>query len=170
MDNEPLYGSGSFLMILSKSAILAAVDAGDINIDPFDPQALNPNSYNFRLGPQLLEWSAAQHEFVPVAFPGTGFLLHADRLYLGSTLEYIGSRRYAMLLLGRSSIGRLGLFVNISADLGHTGSLGQWTLELRVVQPLRIYPGQNVGQISFWVTSGVPHSYAGRYKFDVGPA
>jgi hypothetical protein len=45
-------------------------------------------------------------------------------------LEELGSRKYAMSLIGRSSIGRLGLFLQVSANLGHTGSSHCWTLEL----------------------------------------
>ena len=66
------------------------------------------------------------------------------------------------LLLGRSSIGRLGIFLNVTADLGHIGSCSHWTLEITVVQPVRIYPGTKIGQVSFWVTDHYsPHRYGG---------
>jgi dCTP deaminase len=156
-------------MILLRSAISAAVHTGDIVIRPFEPQSLNPNSYNYRIGPELLAWSPLRRQFGRIRFPGSGLLLNPGQLYLGSTLEHIGSRKYATLLLGRSSIGRLGLFVNITADLGHVGSEGQWTLELRVIQPLRIYPRQTIGQVSFWVSTGRRTLYDGSYKFDIGP-
>jgi len=40
-------------MILTGPAIAAARAAGDITIEPFDPERLNPNSYNFALGDGL---------------------------------------------------------------------------------------------------------------------
>ena len=74
-----------------------------------------------------------------------------------------------MTLLGRSSIGRLGLFLNITADLGHVGSATRWTLELSVVQPLRIYAGMRLGQVAFWKPSGRIENYSGRYSNQCGP-
>ena len=37
-------------MILTGAKIKEAVEAGKITIDPFDPENINPNSYDFRLG------------------------------------------------------------------------------------------------------------------------
>lgn len=152
-------------MILTRAAIRDAVCAGDIVIDPFDDGGINPNSYNYRLGDTLVHVGHGPAFTVD----RKGYVLQPGNLYLGHTEEILGSRKYAMTLLGRSSTGRLGLFLNITADLGHMGSLGQWTLELRVVQPLRIYPGCRIGQIAFWETCGRPTNYDGRYWLDFGP-
>jgi dCTP deaminase len=99
-----------------------------------------------------------------------GFVLAPGNLYLGSTYEMIGSSKFVMTLLGRSSIGRLGLFLNITADLGHAGSFSCWTLEMTVVQPLRVYPYMRVGQVAFWAQSGSGDSYRGRYYGDRAPS
>lgn len=40
-------------VILTGLFIEEEVVAGHIVIDPFDPAAVNPNSYNYRLGPLL---------------------------------------------------------------------------------------------------------------------
>jgi hypothetical protein len=53
-----------------------------------------------------------------IVIPANGYRLEPGRVYLGSTVEQMGSESLAMSLLGRSSVGRLGLFLNISADLG----------------------------------------------------
>src|SRR5262249_42758117 len=87
-------------------------------------------------------------------------------LYLGATHERIGSRQYVMTLLGRSSIGRLGIFLNITADLGHLGSESCWTLEIRVVQAVRVYPRMKIGQVAFWLVEGEGRHYRGRYYDD----
>jgi dCTP deaminase len=107
--------------------------------------------------------------FERVDLPPDGFVLLPKTLYLAATLEIIGSTDYAITLLGRSSLGRLGLFLNITADLGHVGTLSQWTLELSVVQPLRVYSGMRIGQVAFWKAYGKTRRYCGRYHQDLGP-
>ncbi len=59
-----------------------------------------------------------------------------------------------MSLIGRSSMGRLGLFLQLSADLGHTTSCHRWTLEIVATRPIWIYPGMVIGQVSFWRNTG----------------
>ena len=160
-------------MILTGPEILLAREQGTLIIEPFTDEQLNPNSYNFRLGPMLLQNPGDQScegSCAEILLPASGYLLSPGRLYLGASYEMIGSGRFAMLLVGRSSLGRLGLFLNITADLGHAGSVSRWTLELTVVQPLRIYPYMRIGQISFWAQRGHMSQYGGRYHNDSAPA
>jgi dCTP deaminase len=156
-------------MILSGNEIVAARNRGEIVIEPFATELVNPNSYNFGLGAKMIEPTPFVGKCVEHQLTSTGLLLLPHRLYLGHTVEVIGSTSYVTTLLGRSSIGRLGLFLNVTADLGHCGSNSQWTLEMTVVQPLRIYPGMRIGQVAFWVQLGEPTHYVGRYHQDVGP-
>lgn len=157
-------------MILTGHAIRAAVDRGDIRIEPFDAASLGPNSYDYRLQPELVIIEPGASDDPPrVAIGEDGFTLEPGRLYLGATEELIGSERYAMTLLGRSSLGRLGLYLNITADLGHIGAVSNWTLELKVVQPLVVYPRMRIGQVAFWTASGTPSAYTGRYLGDRRP-
>jgi len=83
-----------------------------------------------------------------------GYVLTPHRMYLGHTVEVIGSDTYAMSLIGRSSMGRLGLFLQVSANLGHTTSCHCWTLEMVATRPLRVYPNMVIGQVSFWCNTG----------------
>jgi dCTP deaminase len=158
-------------MILTGPTIAAAVAKGDILIEPFNPRDLNPNSYTYHLFPELyvVSPSGDGREVSCVAIPDTGLLLDPEYLYLGCTDEIFHSAKYAMTLVGRSSVGRLGLFVNISADLGHMGSRNRWTLEIKVIQPVIVYPHQCIGQVAFWETIGMPNPYAGRYQHDDRP-
>ncbi len=158
-------------MILSGYAIEQACNAGDILIDPFDPEQLNPNSYNFRLSRFLLRVASSEGDPAHQRFeiPPDGLLLHPDVLYLGSTTEIIGSKKHAMTLLGRSSLGRLGIFLNATADLGHVGTVSRWTLEISVVQPVRVYAGMLFGQVAFWFSAGSVSPYKGRYQHDLEP-
>jgi dCTP deaminase len=158
-------------MILTGAAIVENILAGQITIDPFDPRSVNPNSYNYRLGAKLIKLAmpSTSNADEHIVMSLDGYRLEPGRVYLGSTAEQIGSETFAMSLLGRSSIGRLGLFLNISADLGHQGSCSHWTLELTVVQPLIIYPGMSIGQVVFWRCVGDRVPYEGRYHHDNEP-
>ncbi len=144
-------------MILSGKKIQEEVTNGNIIISPFSAKQINPNSYNYRLGDMLYEVTDAIIDPAKIVSYIThhidenkGFVLQPGKLYLGSTKEIIGSEKYVVSLIGRSSVGRLGLFLQITADLGHVGAIHRWTLELKVVQPLKVYPNMNIGQVSFW--------------------
>lgn len=147
-------------MILSGIKIAEEVKNGDINISPFSLGFMNPNSYNYRLSPKLLVPKSdildpyEKQEYEEIIIPDEGYVLHPQKLYLGSTYESIGSNKYVTQLIGRSSVGRLGLFLQITAPIGHVGCDGHWTLELKCVQPLRIYPKMRIGQVTFWVIDG----------------
>jgi dCTP deaminase len=158
-------------VILTGPEIHRAWAAEELTIWPFDPELLNPNSYNYHLGEDLLEISdpqAGEKGRRSVCFGPEGHILRPGSLYLCCTEETIGSERYVTTLLGRSSVGRLGLFLNATADLGHCGAISRWTLEMKVVQPLKVYPGMLIGQVCFWMTSGALQSYCGRYHQDSG--
>ena len=154
-------------MIQTGARIHKLVLDGSISIDPFVEEQVNPNSYNYRLGPLVRKMNGSKvlhtHDL-----RGGRLRLEPNTVYLGHTLERIGSSQYVTLLNGRSSLGRLGLFLNYSADLGHHGAVHCWTLELMAVQPLWVYFGMEVGQASFWRVQGDGPIYDGRLgKFDV---
>lgn len=160
-------------MILTGNEIQKQVALNRIHIVPFSENNLNPNSYNFRLHPQLLEITdfpidpKKKTAYRQIELTEEGYTLLPGHLYLGSTLEELGSDFYVPTLMGRSSLGRLGLFLQITADLGQIGAKHCWTLELKVVQPLVVYPFMEVGQISFWKVEGNPvFHYNGKYASD----
>jgi dCTP deaminase len=158
-------------VILTGNEIKKQVESGRIHLRPFEEGLVNPNSYNYRLGDTLLELEdvvidpAKEPSYKEHIIGSEGFVLKPGRLYLASTLEEIGSDHYVTTLIGRSSVGRLGLFLQITADLGHVGAKHAWTLELKVVQPLRVYRGMRIGQVSFWRVSGrQEHKYSDGYS------
>jgi deoxycytidine triphosphate deaminase len=53
------------------------------------------------------------------------------------------------MLEGRSSTGRLGLFIHVTAGFGDIGFAGFWTLEIFCVQPVKIYPDVEICQIYY---------------------
>ena len=153
-------------MILTGSKIKEEVARGTIKISPFSEEQVNPNSYNYRLGPILKVYKNFDGEkslFEEILIPEEGYVLQPGQMYLGHTKEIIGSSTYAMSLIGRSSMGRYGLFLQVSANLGHTTSEHQWTLEMVAALPIRVYPGMIIGQVSFWRNFGAIVEYGGRY-------
>lgn len=145
-------------MILTRQKIIESVSNGDITISNFDSERVNPNSYNYLLGEEIKFYTGSmtngQPEFETVKMADDGYVLHPGSMYLGVTDEVIGSSLFAMSLIGRSSMGRYGLFLQISANLGHTTSSHQWTLELHATKSIRVYPKMPIGQVSFWTNSG----------------
>ena len=147
-------------VILSGLKIKEEVMNGNITIEPFTDALLNPNSYNYRLSDELLELTdkvidpKKPSSFKRIKLTEKGYVLKPNTLYLGSTVEIIGSDEYVTQLIGRSSAGRLGLFLQVTAPLGHVGCKHCWTLELKCVEPLRVYPNMKIGQVTFWKLEG----------------
>lgn len=143
-------------MILTGSQIIKEQNKRKIKISPFEIKNVNPNSYNYRLGRYLKIINGDQEisETIDLSQYPNGYVLTTETLYLGSTYECIGSDYYAMSLIGRSSIGRYGLFMQISANLGHTGSKHCWTLEILATLPIKVYYKMKIGQVSFWKNRG----------------
>ena len=161
-------------MILSGLEIAARMGK-DIAIDPYDPARLNPNSYNLRLHNELLVYDAPildmklENKASKLIIPSTGLQLDPGRLYLGRTLERTRTDTLVPMLEGRSSIGRLGMFVHVTAGFGDVGFNGYWTLEIFVVQPLVIYPDVEICQIYYHHIDGDYTTYQnGKYQNNHG--
>jgi len=138
---------------------------GDIVIEPFDESLLNPNSYNMRLHDELLVYEEVvvdmkkRNRFSRFSIPQDGFVLEPGRLYLARTLERTETHNLVPMIEGRSSVGRLGLFVHVTAGFGDVGFRGFWTLEMFAVQRVRIYPGVPICQIFYHTLQGAVHEY-----------
>jgi len=147
----------------------------DIGIDPYNPNQLNPNSYNLRLHNKLLTYEnpvldmKLENKVSELVIPSTGLQLVPGKLYLGRTLEHTRTDRLVPMLEGRSSIGRLGMFVHVTAGFGDVGFNGYWTLEIFVVQPLIIYPHVEICQIYYHHLDGDYTKYqSGKYQNNNG--
>ena len=165
-------------MILTGNEIKAQL-GGNIIIDPFDERQLNPNSYNLRLHNELLVYEEIvldmrrPNRFRRYVIPEDGLVLNPNQLYLGRTVERTETFNYVPMLEGRSSIGRLGLFVHITAGFGDVGFRGFWTLEMFAVQPVRVYPGVPICQIFYHAVKGDVSEYrSDKYQnnFDIQPS
>ncbi|HAN49483.1 MAG TPA: hypothetical protein DCQ08_00290 [Amoebophilaceae bacterium] len=54
--------------------------------------------------------------------------------------EKLGATHFAQMIFGLKQTAALGIYLDISANLGHVGAVTHWTLEITVVQPVIIYP------------------------------
>lgn len=161
-------------MILSGLEIKKRL-GNDIVIEPYHEKNLNPNSYNLTLHNELLlyrenELDMGKENLVErVTIPEEGYVLRPGRIYLGQTREYTETRNLVPMLEGRSSVGRLGLFVHVTAGFGDIGFKGYWTLEIFPVQPIRIYSGVGIAQIFYHTIIGEYQEYqSGKYQNNRG--
>lgn len=162
-------------MILTGEEIIRELRNQQISIDPFNEKNITTNSYDFHLGSSIKIYknkildSKLPQAFETLTIPENGLTLVPDKIYLGHTKEIIGSNAYVPIIRGRSSTGRMGIFVHITADLIDIGYFGQCTLMLHVVQPVVIYPNMKIGQVTFWTPHGEIELYDGKYKNSEGP-
>lgn len=161
-------------MILSGKEIQKQLGS-TIFIEPFHEKQLNPNSYNLRLHNELLVYKdqtldmKRNNETEKLIIPEEGLLLEPSKLYLGRTVEFTKTEKYVPMLEGRSSIGRLGMFIHVTAGFGDVGFAGFWTLEIFVIQPLVIYPYVEICQIYYHSLEGECDKYkSGKYQNNEG--
>ncbi|WP_032121899.1 dCTP deaminase [Clostridium amazonitimonense] len=157
-------------MILSGEEIKDKLGKGII-IEPFKEEQLNPNSYNLKLHNELLVYEdhvldmKKENKAKRIIIPPEGLLLEPNKLYLGRTIEYTKTDEYVPMLEGRSSIGRLGLFIHVTAGFGDVGFSGYWTLEMFCIQPIRIYSEVEICQIYYHKIQGDYNKYiSGKYQ------
>ena len=173
MSNTAYLSTGA---ILTGIEIYEQVQSGKIIIDPFTIDRLNPNSYNLRLSNKLkvYDWGKFDKPYIDshvknnpikeIEIPEDGLVLYPNKLYIGSTIERTATDHFIPVLDGRSSGGRMGLLVHVCAGYGDIGFDGTWTLEIVVIEPLRIYPGDEVAQVTFFTPFGYTgYKYRGRY-------
>jgi dCTP deaminase len=161
-------------VILSGKEILKKIGK-EIIIEPFSEKLINPNSYNLRLHNELLVYIDATldmkkpNKTYKIVIPPKGILLETGRLYLGRTVEYTATENHVPMLEGRSSVGRLGLFIHVTAGFGDVGFRGYWTLEMFCIQPVRIYPDVEICQIYYHTIEGDYARYqSGKYQNNTG--
>lgn len=151
----------------------------EIVIEPFVDKQLNPNSYNLRLHNELLVYEdkvldmKKENKTKRLIIPQEGLQLETGKLYLGRTVEYTKTHKHVPMLEGRSSIGRLGLFIHVTAGFGDVGFSGYWTLEIFCIQPIIIYPNVEICQIYYHNIEGEYDRYSnGKYQnnTDVQPS
>lgn len=161
--------------MLTGKEILKQVKKGNIVIEPFDKRRINPNSYNITLNNELIVYDCdildikTPNKTKKIIIPEEGLVLEPNKLYLGRTNEYTETNKFVPCIDGRSSIGRLGLFIHVTAGFGDVGFKGTWTLEIQCIQPIRIYPNIEIGQLHYEIVQGKKTFYKGKYLGQIEP-
>lgn len=168
--------------ILTGAEIVRQMIMGNIEIDGFDMKNLNPNSYNLTLGDTIKTYRPVyqsknkndhsmyldilkDNPYEEITITEEGFALVPGKVYIATTNERTFSSKFQPKIDGRSSVGRLGIMVHLTAGYGDIGFDGKWTLELAVIQPIIIYPNIPICQVSFMVPAGdTSIQYNGRYQ------
>lgn len=132
-----------------------------------DPKGLSDRS-------DMIQPNRGESYMDPGLIPATGYTLKAGEFLLACTQEEIGlSPHIAARVEGKSSLGRLGVQVHITAGFIDPGFVGQITLEIANVAPWAVvlYPGMPIAQIVFEQVSmpEKPYNVKGHYCGQHGP-
>lgn len=158
-------------MLLSNADILTHIKQGHITIDPLEHNHIGPDSIDIRLGNKLLiarkidgvidPRNGVNMEFDEHDLKEGPYAIKPGDFVLGTTYEKIGlSNSITAQLEGRSSIGRLGIVIHMTAGLIHAGwgskSPSTLTLEISSVNPNPVYLhyGMRIAQLSFFKLTG----------------
>jgi dCTP deaminase len=152
-------------VVLSDRTIKELVEAGRIEIDPYDPARVQPSSVDLRLGDRIRVFTSTHRRSVVdlrqpsedltelvTLEPERPFILHPHEFVLGITHERVGLPDDVVgRIEGKSSLGRLGLLIHSTAGFVDPGWRGRLTLELANILnlPITLYAGMPVAQISF---------------------
>jgi dCTP deaminase len=133
-------------MILSDVTLRAELAARRLVIDPAPADAaIQPASIDLHLGKQI-RWGV---ELASIAYMGS-WVVKPGEFCLGHTVERVTIPSHLVAVLnGKSSLGRLGLSVHITAGYIDPGFSGDITLELHNCsqRPVRLTPGMPIGQL-----------------------
>lgn len=167
--------------MLADHEIERCIEEGRLGLTPYDPELLQPNSIDVRLGAGFLvpnplvafiDTENVQPNHMHRLSNVPSFYMKPGMLILGSTIERV---RLPSDIVGRvegkSSLGRLGLVVHVTAGFLDAGFEGDITLELVNQAPwgIKLHSGMTIAQLAFdWcLPANVP--YQGSYQHQSGP-
>jgi dCTP deaminase len=157
-------------MILSDRDIMQSITAGELTIEHVEDfrAQLQPASFDVRLSAELMRFAPSVGVEIDtraglsvgamkrsVVDPVEGFILDPGEFLLASTVERVSlPNNLVAAVNGRSSLGRLGVVVHATAGYIDPGFSGHVTLELFNMgpRPVRLYAGQRVAQLVFYLT------------------
>jgi len=190
------------MSVLLGSAINDNITNGKIIVEPFNKDNVGPNSIDVTLYNKLItyvecdiEWNGHNYyvlekkstldyldmkkeiQTYELTIPEEGLILTPGILYLGCTNEKAGSEYFIPMYEGRSSMARLGIQSHLSAGFGDINFKSNWTLEITVVHPTKIYPDIRIGQVYFHEVNeesrlkllNMNKQYSGKYTNQIEP-
>ena len=167
------------MAILSDKDIKEYLKEGKIGIDPLlDEKQIQPSSIDMRLGDEFKVFKVIRKPYIDpkdeediasymestVVPKGDAFIIHPNEFALATTLEYVKvPDNLVARVEGRSSMGRLGVTMHVTAGFIDPGFEGNITLEISNIgaMPVALYPGQRVCQIVFEELNDYPNRIYG---------
>lgn len=152
------------MAILSDKTLKEYLEYGKIGIEPLDYNDVQPASVDLRLGDEFKVFKVTSKPYIDSKYDissymetvkikeGEPFIIHPNEFALATTSEYIKVPDDLVARVeGRSSMGRLGVTMHVTAGYIDPGFEGKITLEISNIgaMPVALYPGQRVCQIVF---------------------
>jgi len=155
------------MAILSDKDIKEYLNEKRIVIEPLeDEEQIQPSSVDMRLGDEFKVFKVIRKPYIDpkdqedldsymestVVSEGEAFIIHPNEFALATTHEYVKVPDDIVARVeGRSSMGRLGVTMHVTAGYIDPGFEGKITLEISNIgaMPVALYPGQRVCQIVF---------------------
>lgn len=165
-------------MVLSDRTIKEMLQTGELVIEGADETQIQPASVDIRLGDTFSVFENSPDGIIRFSskpdyktVKSDTFLLLPGHFVLATTREYISlPSNVTAFVEGRSSIGRLGLFVQ-NAGWVDPGFEGEITLELFNAgsNAIELKSGQRVGQLVFEkMDRAAEKPYRGKYQCQTG--
>ena len=158
------------MAILSDKTIKEYLKEGKIGIEPLlDEKQIQPSSVDMRLGDEFKVFKVIRKPYIDpkdeedvasymestTVEEGEAFIIHPNEFALATTLEYVKIPDDLVARVeGRSSMGRLGVTMHVTAGFIDPGFEGK-----------ALYPGQRVCQIVFetmTTPSEIPYGHPDR--------
>ena len=165
-------------MILSDHTIRQMLASGALRVEPIEDQQIQPASIDLRLGRFFLkvdenctECITMREQLKYVQLERDEIVIPPQSFLLATTMEYIKlPREITGFVEGRSSIGRMGLFIQ-NAGWVDAGFEGEITLELFNANrlPIRLEAGRRICQIVLArMDREAQNPYCGKYQYQKG--
>ena len=158
-------------MILTDFQIKAEIERGTLKISPFDESLINPSSLDVRLGPGFSEVIPSYVNIDPtdpltfktVEVSRGSYVLKPGHMVLSTLAEHVTlPADISAKILGKSSLGRLGLNNSTVAGWVDCGWHGDLVIELfnHGKYPIVLTSGMKIGQLVFYkhVPAQVPYN------------
>ncbi|MCB9806008.1 dCTP deaminase [Candidatus Nomurabacteria bacterium] len=167
-------------MFLVDKDIKREVEVGNITLEPFDEERLQPASYDILLGNKFMLHDSHDMAYIDpvkkefanlreVEIPDDGkFILHPGLSVIGFSHDYFGSDKFLIQLGGKSSLARIGLMIHNTAGIINPGHRLNVAFELSNTNniPIILRPKMAIGQITFSTLSSDTEQHykdTGRY-------
>lgn len=149
------------MSILCDFQINTAIAVGNLKIEPFNQENVQPNSYDVSLGDTIIS-DGVKHQLP--------YTLKHGEFILATTKERVEIRKCICAQVdGKSTTARKGVMVHLTAGFIDCGFRGNITLEMvNFGKDFTLTEGMKIGQLIFFESQTPFKPYEGHYQDQVG--